>query len=96
MSIPNFHSTHHFGDASASFGGHLSHTTAAGMSPATAAADLAILGVSTFTVHDNVHFLATVMALMLRKPPYHLGNVIQAPKQNSFANCGKHDWPDTF
>ena len=76
--------------------GHLSHISAAGMSPATAAADLAVLRVSTSTVQGNVHFLATVMALMLRQPPYHLGNVIQAPKQNLIASCGKHDWPDTF
>ena len=54
----DLHSTHphHFEDASA-----------AGMSPATAAADLVMLGVSTSTLQDNIHFLAgALMALMLR------------------------------
>ena len=40
------------------------------MSPATAAADLVMLGVSTFTLQDNIHFLTgALMALMLRQQP---------------------------
>ena len=48
------------------------------MSAATAAADLAILGNGTSTIQDNIYFFAAVIALMLRQPSDHLGNVIQA------------------
>ena len=81
---------HHFGEASAVL-----------MSPATAVtvvqpANVGILGVSTSANQNNIHFLAAVMALMLKQLPDHLGNVIQAPCQNLIVNYGKQDQPDTF
>ena len=66
----------------------------AGMSPATAAAALAISGVSTYTVQEDVHFLADVKALMLRPSLDHPNTCLQATSQNLIAHSGKQDQPD--
>ena len=60
--IPNFHSTY-----PRPFG----YAAAVGMSPATAAAALAISGVSAYTVQEDVPFLSAVIALMPRPSQDH-------------------------
>jgi len=84
-SIPNLHSTYPrpFGDAAAT-----------GMSPATAAAGLAISGASAYTNQENVHFLAAAIALMSIPLPDHASTGLQATSRNLIAHSGKQDQPD--
>ena len=84
-SIPNIHSTY-----PRPFG----YAAEAGMSSATAAAALAILGVSAYTDQDDANFLAAVLALMSRPSPDHANTGLQATSQNLIAHSGKQDQPD--
>ena len=64
------------------------------MSPATAAAALAILGASAYTVQEDAHFLAAVLALMSRPSPDHANTGLQATSQNLITHSGKQDQQD--
>ena len=59
-------------------------TTAAGISPATSAAGLAISG-------EDVPFLVAAIALMSRKSPDHANTGLQATLQNLIVHSGKQD-----
>ena len=87
-SIPNLHSTYPrtIGDAAA-----------AGMSPATAAAGLAISGASAYTNQENVRFHAAAIAvnpLMSIPLPDHANTGLQAKSRNLIPHSGEQDQPD--
>ena len=87
-SIPNLHST---------YPRTIGHAAAAGMSPATAAAGLAISGASAYTNQENVRFHAAAIAvnpLMSIPLPDHANTGLQAKSRNLIPHSGEQDQPD--